>query len=59
MNDSRAHAHTATETQCNADSTNNSPCKSVKRDGSPCKGRGLEQYDGYCIAHAPAHLTRE
>ena len=35
-----------------------SPCKSTKRDGSPCQGRGLEQFDGYCIAHAPPHLTR-
>ena len=29
-------------------------CKSFKRDGSPCQGQGLEQFDGYCIAHAPA-----
>ena len=30
------------------------PCKSLKRDGTPCRGNGLEQLDGYCIAHAPA-----
>ena len=34
------------------------PCKSVKRDGTPCQGHGLEQYDGYCIAHVPAHIAR-
>ena len=33
-------------------------CKSFKRDGSPCQGQGLEQFDGYCIAHAPADQTR-
>ena len=33
-------------------------CKSIKRDGSPCQGQGLEQFDGYCIAHAPADQTR-
>ena len=30
------------------------PCKSLKKDGAPCRGNGLEQLDGYCIAHAPA-----
>ena len=30
------------------------PCKSLKKDGTPCRGNGLEQLDGYCIAHAPA-----
>ena len=34
-------------------------CKSPKKDGSPCQGQGLEQFDGYCIAHAPADKTRE
>ena len=34
-------------------------CKSFKRDGSPCQGQGLEQFDGYCIAHAPADQTRQ
>ena len=34
-------------------------CKSLKKDGSPCQGQGLEQFDGYCIAHAPADKTRE
>ena len=29
-------------------------CKSVRKDGSPCQGRGLEKYDGLCIAHGPA-----
>ena len=33
-------------------------CNSIKRDGSPCQGQGLEQFDGYCIAHAPADQTR-
>lgn len=36
-----------------------SPCKGTKKDGSPCRGHGLEQFDGHCIAHAPADLTRE
>ena len=35
------------------------PCKSLKRDGTPCRGNGLEQLDGYCIAHAPADKTLE
>ena len=35
------------------------PCKSIKRDGSPCNGKGLEQFDGYCIAHGPADQTRQ
>ena len=34
-------------------------CKSAKQDGSPCKGQGLEQFDGYCIAHRPADQNRE
>ena len=29
-------------------------CKGIRKDGSPCQGNGLEQYDGYCIAHGPA-----
>ena len=33
-------------------------CKTFKRDGSPCQGQGLEQFEGYCIAHAPADQTR-
>ena len=28
-------------------------CKGIRKDGSPCQGNGLEQYDGYCIAHGP------
>ncbi len=28
-------------------------CKGIRKDGSPCQGRGLPQYDGYCIAHGP------
>ena len=35
------------------------PCKGVNKDGTPCKGNGLDQFDGYCIAHAPASETRE
>ncbi len=35
------------------------PCKGIRKDGSPCQGNGLDQFDGYCIAHAPADLTRE
>ena len=58
MNDPRAHAPTTTETQSDSHCDSKSPCKSTKRDGSPCQGRGLEQFDGYCIAHAPPHLTR-
>ena len=34
------------------------PCKSVKKDGTPCQGNGLPDFDGYCIAHAPADKTR-
>ena len=30
------------------------PCKGLKKDGTSCRGNGLEQLDGYCIAHAPA-----
>ena len=30
------------------------PCKSLKNDGTPCRGDGLDQLDGYCIAHTPA-----
>ena len=33
-------------------------CKSIRKDGSLCQGQGLEQFDGYCIAHAPADITR-
>ncbi len=36
-----------------------SPCKGIKKDGSPCRGQGLDQFDGHCIAHAPADITRE
>ena len=32
-------------------------CKSVKSDGTPCQGQGLEQFDGFCIAHAPTLKT--
>ena len=51
---------THSNSPCNStsESPSHSPCKSTKRDGSPCQGRGLEQFDGYCIAHAPPHLTR-
>ena len=28
-------------------------CKGIRKDGSPCKGKALDQYDGYCIAHGP------
>jgi len=35
-----------------------SPCKGVKKDGAPCRGNGLEQLDGYCIAHASPEKTR-
>ena len=35
------------------------PCKSLKKDGTPCRGNGLEQLDGYCIAHAPADKAWE
>ena len=28
-------------------------CKGIKKNGDPCRGRGLPQYDGYCIAHGP------
>ena len=34
------------------------PCKGVKKDGTPCRGNGLEQLDGYCLAHGPTELTR-
>ena len=34
-------------------------CKSAKQDASPCQGQGLEQFDGYCIAHGPADQNRE
>ena len=34
-------------------------CKGIRKDGSPCQGNGLDQYDGYCIAHAPSDVTRE
>ena len=35
------------------------PCKSVKKDGAPCRGNGLDHFDGYCIAHAPADKAWE
>ncbi len=35
------------------------PCKGIRKDGSPCQGNGLDQFDGHCIAHAPADLTHE
>jgi len=28
-------------------------CKGIRKDGSPCQGNGLDQYEGYCIAHGP------
>ena len=28
-------------------------CKGIRKDGSPCQGNGLDQYDGFCIAHGP------
>ena len=34
-------------------------CKSIRKDGSPCQGHGLEQFDGYCIAHGPADKVRQ
>ena len=34
------------------------PCKGVKKDGTPCRGNGLDQLDGYCLAHGPTELTR-
>ena len=34
------------------------PCKGVKKDGTPCRGNGLEQLDGFCLAHGPTELTR-
>ena len=34
------------------------PCKGVKKDGAPCRGNGLDQLDGYCLAHGPTELTR-
>ena len=33
-------------------------CIGPKKDGSPCQSLGLPQYGGYCIAHAPAAITR-
>ena len=35
------------------------PCKGTKKDGTPCRGNGLEQLDGYCIAHGAPEKTRE
>ena len=35
------------------------PCKARKIDGEPCRGHGLPEYDGYCIAHVPAHIAAE
>ena len=34
------------------------PCKGIKKDGAPCRGNGLDQLDGYCLAHGPTELTR-
>lgn len=34
-------------------------CKSLNKDGTPCQGHGQPQYDGFCIAHAPAGITQE
>ena len=34
-------------------------CNSVRTDGSPRQGRGLKQFNGDCIAHASADLTRQ
>ena len=34
-------------------------CKGRRKDGQPCQGLGQPQFDGYCIAHAPAEKTRE
>lgn len=34
-------------------------CKGLRKDGKPCQGLGQPQFDGYCIAHAPAHKTHE
>ena len=40
----------------------NKLCRGIRKDGSPCQGNGLDQYDGYCIAHGPpadqAHAWR-
>ncbi len=35
------------------------PCKGIKKDGSPCQGNGLDQFEGYCIAHGPADKVRQ
>ena len=34
-------------------------CKALRKDGKPCQGLGQEQFDGYCIAHAPANKAWE
>ena len=34
-------------------------CKGIRKDGSPCQGNGLDQFDGYCIAHAPSDVTHQ
>ena len=34
-------------------------CKGLKKDGTPCQGLGQPQFEGYCIAHAPAGITQE
>ena len=34
------------------------PCKGINQDGSPCRGNGLDELDGYCIAHGPQDKTR-
>ena len=35
------------------------PCKALRKDGKPCQGQGLPEFDGYCIAHVPAHVASE
>lgn len=35
------------------------PCKALRKDGKPCQGHGLQDHDGYCIAHLPAHIASE
>ncbi len=35
------------------------PCKGLRKDGNHCQGLGQSQFDGYCIAHAPADKTQE
>ena len=35
------------------------PAKASRKTATPCRGNGLEQLDGYCIAHAPADKAWE